>query len=196
MKRTILTAALAACALSATAQIMEERNPVPMTPGGGRVYRTEVVPYDARHDAEARNREAGGYWKAFEPEVTIATEGPLHAVLEQEIEIPFAWTDGMVYLHVENPGSAYSLWLNDRQVAEVSDPLTPAEFDLTPFIREGANDFKLLLISWAFDLNFKASFRMIRKQGYLQALAATLPDMPETRRAVMVAVSHANESCE
>ena len=135
MKRTILTAALAACALSATAQIMEERNPVPMTPGGGRVYRTEVVPYDARHDAEARNREAGGYWKAFEPEVTIATEGPLHAVLEQEIEIPFAWTDGMVYLHVENPGSAYSLWLNDRQVAEVSDPLTPAEFDLTPFIR-------------------------------------------------------------
>ena len=138
MKRTILTAALAACALSATAQIMEERNPVPMTPGGGRVYRTEVVPYDARHDAEARNREAGGYWKAFEPEVTIATEGPLHAVLEQEIEIPFAWTDGMVYLHVENPGSAYSLWLNDRQVAEVSDPLTPAEFDLTPFIREGA----------------------------------------------------------
>ena len=145
MKRTILTAALAACALSATAQIMEERNPVPMTPGGGRVYRTEVVPYDARHDAEARNREAGGYWKAFEPEVTIATEGPLHAVLEQEIEIPFAWTDGMVYLHVENPGSAYSLWLNDRQVAEVSDPLTPAEFDLTPFIREGANDFKLLM---------------------------------------------------
>ncbi len=145
MKRTILTAALAACALSATAQIMEERNPVPMTPGGGRVYRTEVVPYDARHDAEARNREAGGYWKAFEPEVTIATEGPLHAVLEQEIEIPFAWTDGMVYLHVENPGSAYSLWLNDRQVAEISDPLTPAEFDLTPFIREGANDFKLLM---------------------------------------------------
>ena len=119
MKRTILTAALAACALSATAQIMEERNPVPMTPGGGRVYRTEVVPYDARHDAEARNREAGGYWKAFEPEVTIATEGPLHAVLEQEIEIPFAWTDGMVYLHVENPGSAYSLWLNDNPARQL-----------------------------------------------------------------------------
>ena len=172
MKRTILTAALAACALSATAQIMEERNPVPMTPGGGRVYRTEVVPYDARHDAEARNREAGGYWKAFEPEVTIATEGPLHAVLEQEIEIPFAWTDGMVYLHVENPGSAYSLWLNDRQVAEVSDPLTPAEFDLTPFIREGANDFKLLM---------RQSRPAARRRGPRrpQVLRKQLPLLPE-----------------
>ena len=86
-------------------------------------------------------------WKAFSPEVTITTEGPLYAVLGQEIEIPFAWTDGVVYLHAENPGSAYSLWLNDRQVAEVSDPLTPAEFDLTPYIREGVNDFKLLMRS-------------------------------------------------
>ena len=145
MKRTILTAALAACTLAAQAQ--EERNPVPMPSRGGRIYRTEVVPYDARHDADARNREAGGYWKAFSPEVTITTEGPLYAVLGQEIEIPFAWTDGVVYLHAENPGSASSLWLNDRQVAEVSDPLTPAEFDLTPYIREGVNDFKLLMRS-------------------------------------------------
>ena len=143
MKRTILTAALAACTLAVAAQ--EERNPVPMTSQGGRIYRTEVVPYDARHDADARNREAGAYWKAFSPEVTVTTEGPLYAILGQEIEIPFAWTDGVVCLHLENPGSAYSLWLNDRQVAEVSDPLTPAEFDLTPYIREGVNNFKLLM---------------------------------------------------
>ena len=37
--------------------------------------------------------------------------------------------------------------VSDRQVAEVSDPLTPAEFDLTPYIREGVNDFKLLMRS-------------------------------------------------
>ncbi len=74
---------------------MEERNPVPMTPGGGRVYRTEVVPYDARHDAEARNREAPTLLEGFRTRVTDCDRGPLHAVLEQEIEIPFAWTDGM-----------------------------------------------------------------------------------------------------
>ena len=88
MKRTILTAALAACTLAVAAQ--EERNPVPMTSQGGRIYRTEVVPYDARHDADARNREAGAYWKAFSPEVTVTTEGPLYAILGQEIEIPVA----------------------------------------------------------------------------------------------------------
>ena len=151
MKRTILLTAAILCAAGIRAQDLYNIKEPPATEilsrpvEAGRIHRTEVIPYDTRRDAEARNREAGGYWKAFEPEVTIATEGPLHAVLEQEIEIPFAWTDGMVYLHVENPGSAYSLWLNDRQVAEVSDPLTPAEFDLTPFIREGANDFKLLM---------------------------------------------------
>ena len=38
----------------------------------------------------------------------------------------YAWTDGVVYLHLENVGSAYSLFVNDQPVAEVEDPLTPA----------------------------------------------------------------------
>ena len=102
MKRT-LTAALAAC--TAAAQIMEERNPVPMTSRGGRIYCTEVVPYDApRRRWQPRSRRLLAF---SSPEVTITTEGPLYAVLGQEIEIPFAWTDGMVYLHVERPGSAF-----------------------------------------------------------------------------------------
>ena len=113
---------------SAAAQIMEERNPVPMAAGGGRVYRTEVVPYDARHDAEARNREAGGYWMAFKPEVAAA--GDAISVVGQTVDIPYVWTDGDVYLHLENTRSAYTLWVNDQLVAEVEDSATPAEFCL------------------------------------------------------------------
>lgn len=112
-----------------------------------RIHRTEAVPYDTRHDAEARNRAASGHTIDFRPKTSIVAEGPLSAVLEQQIEIPYVWTDGCVYLHLENPGSACSLWINDRQVAEIDDPLTPAEFDITPYIRQGANDFKLLLRS-------------------------------------------------
>ncbi len=112
-----------------------------------RIHRTEAVPYDTRHDAEARNRAASGHTIDFRPKTSIVTEGALSFVLEQQIEIPYVWTDGCIYLHLENPGSACSLWINDRQAAEIDDPLTPAEFDITPYIRQGANDFKLLMRS-------------------------------------------------
>lgn len=41
------------------------------------------------------------------------------------------------------------------------------------------NDFKLLQISWAYDLNFQPSFRMLRKRGYIEQIAATLPKAKE-----------------
>ena len=145
MKRTIWTAALAVCALAASAQ--EEREPVALPPAGGRIYRTEVVPYNARHDADAHNREAGGYWMAFSPELITESGGKIQAIYGYETEIPFAWTDGVVYLHLENPGAPCSLWLNDQPVAEVTDPLTPAEFDLTPYVRQGGNSFRVMLLA-------------------------------------------------
>src|SRR6185369_17630796 len=37
------------------------------------------------------------------------------------------------------------------------------------------NDFKLLQLSWVFDLNFPESFRLVRERGCIDALAAVLP---------------------
>lgn len=112
-----------------------------------RIYRTEVIPYDMRHDAEARNTAASGHTIDFRPEVRLTAEGPLYALLDQRIEIPYTWTDGCVYLHLENPQSGYELWLNDRQVADTDDALTPAEFDITEYIRQGENEFKILMFN-------------------------------------------------
>ena len=165
MKRTIWTAALAVCALAASAQ--EEREPVALPPAGGRIYRTEVVPYNARHDADARNREAGGYWMAFSPELITESGGKIQAIYGYETEIPFAWTDGVVYLHLENPGAPCSLWLNDQPVAEVNDPLTPAEFDLSSFIREGVNNFRVLLRSRRQPIDAEPAAREIFDGSYL-----------------------------
>ena len=39
-----------------------------------RIGRTEAVPYDMRHDAEARNLAASGHTLAFRPETTITAE--------------------------------------------------------------------------------------------------------------------------
>lgn len=108
-----------------------------------RIHRTEVVPYDTRHDAEARARAKSGYTIDFRPRTTTEADG--EAVASQQVEIPYVWTDGLVYLHLENAGADYSLRINGREVATVHDPLTPAEFDITPYVRQGVNDFKVLL---------------------------------------------------
>jgi len=49
------------------------------------------------------------------------------------------------------------------------------------------NDFKLLLISWVFDLNFRTSYRLLQGSGYLQALESSLPDRDDIRAAVAAA---------
>ncbi len=46
------------------------------------------------------------------------------------------------------------------------------------------NDFKLLQLSWAYDLNFPGSFRILSEQGSIDALAATLPKDDKVREAV------------
>jgi len=41
-----------------------------------------------------------------------------------------------------------------------------------------ADDFKLLQLSWAYDLNFRESFAILAERGYLETLSAFLPDQP------------------
>jgi HD superfamily phosphohydrolase YqeK len=45
------------------------------------------------------------------------------------------------------------------------------------------NDFKLLLISWVFDLNFVPSFQIVQRLGYIDQIAATLPESKEITAA-------------
>ena len=43
------------------------------------------------------------------------------------------------------------------------------------------NDFKLMQISWVFDLNFAPSVRAVAARGYIPAILATLPEAEELR---------------
>jgi hypothetical protein len=51
------------------------------------------------------------------------------------------------------------------------------------------NDFKLLQISWVYDLTCATARRMLRERGYIETLAATLPQHPEIKDAVSKAVA-------
>lgn len=52
------------------------------------------------------------------------------------------------------------------------------------------NDFRLLLISWVYDLNFSTSYRLVDKNSYLRDLAALLPDREDISSAVRSAQQH------
>ena len=51
------------------------------------------------------------------------------------------------------------------------------------------NDFKLLQISWVYDLNYATTRRLLLERGYLPQLAATLPDTPSVQQAVTRALT-------
>lgn len=51
------------------------------------------------------------------------------------------------------------------------------------------NDFKMLQISWVYDLNFNTSRRILREHGYIEELASTLPDRSDIREAVSKTVA-------
>lgn len=143
MKQTILTIAVLCCAAGAAAQSDTEIPGTPKASEAGRIYRTEVIPFDMRDRADTRTRTGVEAYIDFKPEA-FATDGEAVAV-GQSVEIPFAWTDGNTYLHLENVGAAYTLTVNDQPVAEVEDPFTPAEFSISPYVRDGKNAIVLTL---------------------------------------------------
>ena len=51
------------------------------------------------------------------------------------------------------------------------------------------NDFKLLQISWVYDLNFDSSRRLLHERGHIPALAASLPERDDIKSAVAAALS-------
>ena len=103
----------------------------------GRIYRSEFVTYDTREAAESRDRTGSSRYVPLRPAPFTASDGTIG--LGQVIDVPSAWTDGAVYLHLENTGSPYTLLINGRPVAEVEDALTPADFYVSPFLKEGPN---------------------------------------------------------
>ncbi len=125
MKNSILTLIFICCFAATQAQ------------NGNRIYRTEFAPYATRHEAEARKRTNDEFYRPFTPKV-FATEGGV-AFSGQEIDVPYPWTDGNVYLHLENVGSSYTLTVNNVVIAQVEDYVTPADFFISPNIKQGQN---------------------------------------------------------
>ena len=101
------------------------------------------------------------------------------------------------FRHGEPLEAAIVQHLDDRPVWEAAMVEAIVQKRVAKFsAMKSINDFKLLQLSWVFDLNFPETFGQARKRGDLAAIAATLPDAPAVNQAVSVVMSHLDEKSE
>ncbi len=63
--------------------------------------------------------------------------------------IPQAWTDRQVFLHFGGVKSAMYVWVNGRQVGYSQGSKTPAEFNVTEYLRAGDNTLAVEVYRWS-----------------------------------------------
>lgn len=128
MKRfTIIILALTACATLSAQQ----------------VYRTEFSVFDLREAALKNDHSKTEHHIRFAPKTIEAVDKV--EVVGQTVDLPTAWSDYNVYIHIQNTIKAYDLVVNEQLVASVEDSYTPADFLLSPYLRQGKNEILLLL---------------------------------------------------
>lgn len=65
------------------------------------------------------------------------------------IELPKNWDGRRVFIHFDGVDSAFYLWVNGVRVGFSKDSRTPAEFDLTDFVKPGANQIAVEVYRWS-----------------------------------------------
>jgi beta-galactosidase len=66
----------------------------------------------------------------------------------REFEIPFQWQGRQVFIHFAGVMSAFYLWINGQKVGYSEDSMTPAEFNITPYIKPGKNIAAAEVFRW------------------------------------------------
>lgn len=64
-------------------------------------------------------------------------------------EVPESWNGRKMIVHFDGVKAAYWVWINGEYVGFDKGSMTPAEFDATPFIREGENTIAVKVVRWS-----------------------------------------------
>ena len=107
------------------------------------VFRTEFSVFDLREAALKSDHSETERHIRFEPKMVEVVEKV--EVVGQTIDMPTSWSDYNVYLHIQNTIKAYHLVVNEELVASIEDSYTPADFLISPYLRQGKNEILLLL---------------------------------------------------
>jgi beta-galactosidase/beta-glucuronidase len=94
----------------------------------------------------------------------------------RQFEIPKNWKNQPVFIHFEGVQSAFYLYVNGREVGYSEDSMTPAEFDISKYLKAGKNDLSVKVIRWS-DGSYLESQDYWRMSGiYRDVWLFTLPE--------------------
>jgi beta-galactosidase len=67
----------------------------------------------------------------------------------QTFTVPAGWSDKEVFIHLGAVKSAFYIWVNGRYVGYSEDSKTPAEWNITRFLKPGSNLVALQVLRWS-----------------------------------------------
>ena len=110
------------------------------------ISRTEFICYDKRADAKSDIRTNNDKYIDLRPTLQFEGEGSVRAVYEQEIDVPASWNDYNAYLHTENVGGDYTIFVNGAQITSAIDRFTPTEICISPYLVQGKNVVAVVVV--------------------------------------------------
>jgi beta-galactosidase len=67
----------------------------------------------------------------------------------RDFDVPLTWKDRQVFIHFAGVQSAFYLWINGEKVGYSQGSMTPAEFNITPYIKTGNNAVAVEVYRWS-----------------------------------------------
>lgn len=110
------------------------------------ISRTEFLCYDKREDSKSDVRKNNDKYIDLQPTLQFEGEGSVRAVYEQQIEVPASWNDYNAYLHTENVGADYTVFVNGVQICSAIDRFTPTDLFISPYLDQGANTVAVVVV--------------------------------------------------
>lgn len=98
-------------------------------------------------------------------------------IYSRQFKIPKNWKSQPVFIHFEGVQSAFYLYVNGREVGYSEGSMTPAEFNISQYLKEGKNTLEVKVIRWS-DGSFLESQDYWRMSGiYRDVWLFTVPDL-------------------
>ena len=83
--------------------------------------------------------------------------------------IPENWDGREIYINFEGVKSAFYIWINGKKVGYSQGSMTPAEFDITPYLKKGENQLAVEVYRWS-DGSYMESQDMWRFSGIFRSV--------------------------